>query len=190
MSSDPVAPPPGVPRLGVLESVDVLRGIAILMVIAVHSRLNGVDATVHYWSGFGRNGVQLFFIASAFTLMASVQGKPHSAGFWKSFFTRRLFRIAPMYWIGALVYPVFFSILWKQPIDWTSVVANLAFVHGLVPAANNSVVPGGWSIGTEMLFYALFPLVAFCCSTKKGTWAMCSAFLWWSASGAFLLSTP
>src|SRR5262249_49929991 len=34
---------------------------------------------------------------------------------------------------------------------------NALFVHGLVATANNTVVPGGWSIGAEMLFYAAFP---------------------------------
>lgn len=27
----------------------------------------------------------------------------------------------------------------------------------MVPSANNTIVPGGWSIGTEFIFYALFP---------------------------------
>jgi peptidoglycan/LPS O-acetylase OafA/YrhL len=32
-------------------------------------------------------------------------------------------------------------------------------LHGLFPQANNSVVPGGWSIGTEVLFYLSFPFL-------------------------------
>jgi peptidoglycan/LPS O-acetylase OafA/YrhL len=32
-------------------------------------------------------------------------------------------------------------------------------VHGFVPSANNHIVPGGWSIGTEMAFYLIFPLL-------------------------------
>lgn len=37
------------------------------------------------------------------------------------------------------------------------IIANLAFIHSWVPSANNSVVPGGWSIGAEMVFYLLVP---------------------------------
>lgn len=39
-----------------------------------------------------------------------------------------------------------------------NVLTNVALVHGLYPPSNNIIVPGGWSIGTEALFYALFPL--------------------------------
>ncbi len=33
----------------------------------------------------------------------------------------------------------------------------MLFIHGFVPEAYNNIVPGGWSIGTEMAFYAVFP---------------------------------
>lgn len=45
---------------------------------------------------------------------------------------------------------------------WTSetfldYIVNLLFLHGLIPAANNNVVLGGWFIGTLVVFYAIFP---------------------------------
>ena len=36
---------------------------------------------------------------------------------------------------------------------------NLSFLHGWFPTAINSVVPGGWSVGVEMMFYLLVPLI-------------------------------
>jgi peptidoglycan/LPS O-acetylase OafA/YrhL len=55
-----------------------------------------------------------------------------------------------------------------EPYTPANVAANLFFVHGFVPAANNNIVPGGWSIGTEMAFYALFPLL-FASAGRIGT---------------------
>jgi peptidoglycan/LPS O-acetylase OafA/YrhL len=38
-------------------------------------------------------------------------------------------------------------------------LANFLFVHGFYPPAHNYIVPGGWSIGTEMAFYLCFPIL-------------------------------
>jgi len=40
-----------------------------------------------------------------------------------------------------------------------NLLTNFLFVHGFYPPAHNYIVPGGWSIGTEMAFYACFPLL-------------------------------
>ena len=41
------------------------------------------------------------------------------------------------------------------------VLLNMVFLHALSPTAINNVVPGGWSIGVEMLFYMIAPLLFF-----------------------------
>jgi peptidoglycan/LPS O-acetylase OafA/YrhL len=40
-----------------------------------------------------------------------------------------------------------------------------AFLHGLHPETITSVVPGGWSVADEVLFYCIFPLLAASIST-------------------------
>jgi peptidoglycan/LPS O-acetylase OafA/YrhL len=40
-----------------------------------------------------------------------------------------------------------------------NIAANIFFLHGMYAPANNNIVPGGWSIGTEILFYAVFPIL-------------------------------
>jgi len=40
-----------------------------------------------------------------------------------------------------------------------NIVSNITFLHGFNPYWINSLVPGGWSIGIEMMFYALLPLL-------------------------------
>ncbi|MBK3665343.1 acyltransferase [Bradyrhizobium diazoefficiens] len=148
-----------------LSFVDALRGIAILMVICIHHGQNFRDLpTLLFVSGFGRMGVQLFFVASAYTLCRSMDSRPGEPV--RNFYVRRYFRIAPLYYVGIALYV---GVAYVQAhfggtnrlADYSAVnvAANIAFVHGFVPAANDSVVHGGWSIATEMLFYAAFPLL-------------------------------
>jgi len=85
-----------------------------------------------------------------------------------SFYTRRFFRIAPLYHIGIAVYFVVFvvneyfstgAVKSFLPYNFPNVMANVLLIHGMIPSANNNIVPGGWSIGTEMIFYAAFPAI-------------------------------
>jgi peptidoglycan/LPS O-acetylase OafA/YrhL len=106
----------------------------------------------------------LFFVVSAFTLFWSLRSrisrdrKPFHA-----FFARRFFRIAPLFWVGALFYlwrPIGnYSTYAPNGIGWLHVLATFTFVHGWYPTTINSVVPGGWSIGAEVMFYLCIPFL-------------------------------
>ena len=151
-----------------LNHIDQLRGVAILLVLLVHvcQSQGTVSPLLYIASDFGKIGVQLFFFLSAYTLCLSFShGRDRSV---RNFYLRRYFRIAPLYYTGILIYYVVSglpqlkmlgALSHAESYTGSSVLANLVFVHGLVPAANNSIVPGGWSIGTEMLFYVMFPAV-------------------------------
>ena len=91
-----------------LQYVDAIRGLAIMAVLLVHC---GQHGTNHYPAPItqaivnGQMGVQLFFVMSAFTLFLSYvnrQGRERFAI--RNFFIRRVFRIAPMYWLGIAYY--------------------------------------------------------------------------------------
>ena len=149
--------------------IDSLRGLAILMVIIHHTnQLSPINAPIFISKllSNGTRGVQLFFILSAFTLFLSFarrnSSENHPILF---FFIRRFFRIAPLYYL-AIIYYSFSSIynfdFWfgTQPIVTKYMVfSNLIFLNGLSPYWANSLVPGGWSIGVEMIFYGLFPFL-------------------------------
>jgi peptidoglycan/LPS O-acetylase OafA/YrhL len=47
----------------------------------------------------------------------------------------------------------------EAPHTIAGYLSNGLFIHGLTPKYVNNVVPGGWSIGTAFLFYALLPLL-------------------------------
>ncbi|HLJ00972.1 MAG TPA: acyltransferase [Bradyrhizobium sp.] len=142
--------------------IDALRGYAILLVIAVHtsqlfSDLPGPLATI---LNQGARGVQLFFVTSAFTLSLSWVARHETAA---DFFMRRLFRIAPMFWIAIIFF------LWlngvgpstyaPEGLGLRQIVLNVLLAHGFWPDTMSSVVPGGWSVADEVIFYLLFPLM-------------------------------
>lgn len=149
--------------------IDAVRGIAALSVLVVHCHLFGSNYypfVVGNMMQAGAMGVQLFYIASAFTLFLSLSGR---ARFEKNptlnFFIRRFFRIAPLYYL-AVAYYLFQDGLGPRywlgslpGISKANIVSNFFFVHGVNPYWINSIVPGGWSISVEMMFYAIVPFL-------------------------------
>lgn len=146
-----------------LAFLDALRGFAILGVILAHAAsISGVDDVVRDFTNLGGYGVQLFFVISAFTIFLTFEkAVAREAAPVRNFFIRRLMRIVPVYWLGIVLYTAVYGLgsrgwrdgpeLWHYPLHLT--LTNL-----LAPSAMSSVVPGGWSISCEVLFYMTVPL--------------------------------
>lgn len=152
------------------EYIDSLRGIAILLVILVHvSYLPNMthflpDILIKFMDN-GKYGVQLFFIASAFTLVMSHQNRLGEKHATRNFFIRRVFRIAPMYYI-AILYFTFecflgfdFSNFNFEALSLKSLATNLLFINSFFPEYANGYVPGGWSVSVEFIFYLFVPFL-------------------------------
>lgn len=147
--------------------IDCVRGYAVLLVITCHLTGSYADLPwpVRRFTVLGWHGVQLFFLASAVTLLMSWHHDlaRHGTADARAFFIRRLLRIAPAYYVAALLY----TIAWppEQPSTLT-LLTTLAFVNVWHPVTASTipngwaVVPGGWSVAVEFTFYFLFPLLA------------------------------
>jgi peptidoglycan/LPS O-acetylase OafA/YrhL len=150
-----------------LAYIDTLRGLAFLGVLCTHAA--GCVGHFPLMGLFlsGGYGVELFFLASAVTLCYSASKRSKIDRYpWLSFFIRRFFRIAPLFWLAMVFY-------WTCPHTWPELMHQTGpdsgiqpyyfvltglFLHGWLPETLNSIVPGGWSIAVEMTFYVLFPL--------------------------------
>ena len=139
-----------------LDYLDSLRGWAILGVLLIHTRLFGLPIPPSWLKDFidnGDKGVQLFFVISGLSLALSSEARGlgqemRVIDFWK----RRLARIWPLFAVATIGY----YLLYRQG-STLALLSTLTLTHGLSAEWINLVVPGGWAIGTEVLFYILFP---------------------------------
>lgn len=84
------------------------------------------------------------------------------------FYIARFFRIAPLFYVIFAILTLWTWGAHRQIIDFQTLFLNVTFMFGLVPGKHESVVMAGWSIGIEMLFYILFPLLAATIKTIRG----------------------
>ena len=148
------------------------------MVLVIHTiqSVGGLPVWFYDLGRIGKYGVQLFFVMSAYTLCLSKSFRSDEHKGNLKYFIRRYFRIAPLYYIGILVYGIVFLFRYKYDLNtyllnpdysFGAVFSHFTFTHGLFPSFIHSVVQGGWSIGTEMLFYASFPFLFYFYSKIK-----------------------
>lgn len=168
-----------------LSTLNLLKGIGILMIIMVHNRhfimkdMTGLRQLINY----GQMGCQLFFLVSGMSLCYAWT---HLSAKYESpdgtlplhqrlacsgrFILRRYLRLAPGFVIilcvNYLLNVLFIDILDHSPgfimkREPAAIITNVLFVHGFFPDYINTVFPGGWYIGTTFILYALFPLLFF-----------------------------
>jgi len=116
----------------------------------------------------GARGVQLFFLVSALTLFLSqdrrklVERHPTI-----NFFIRRIARIAPMFWT-ALIFFLRYGLHPTLDVEWLgegrrltawAIAATTTFVNGWNPYWIQAIVPGGWSVAVEAMFYMILPML-------------------------------
>lgn len=164
-----------------LQSLDIIKGIGIIMIIIVHNRhfimqdMSGLRPLIN----FGQMGCQLFFFVSGFSLCYSWEHMVHSNPSGRfipmslHFVIRRYLRLIPGFLIVMAINWIL-NILLIDHLDFLgflmnreplAIITNILFLHGLFPAYNNNVFPGGWYIGTAFLLYIIFPLL-FCIFKK------------------------
>ena len=161
-------------RGGRLEVLDGLRGLAIASVVWYHVwQISWLTASVN---AFGREwslqfvpetgflGVELFFFLSGFVLFwpyarAALAGAKEPS--LRHFAVRRALKIVPSYYValaallalGAQHYPSFGA-------GARDVALHALFVHNWFADTYGSIDGVMWSLGVEVQFYLLFPLVA------------------------------
>ena len=148
---------------GHIKSLDGVRAMAILLVMAFHLEL----------LRFGWLGVQLFFVLSGYLIIGILwkekfNAQPLSYKF-KKFWVRRSLRIFPLYF-GFLALMAIGYFLFKLPDSYPEYFPYLityTFNFGLyLPDAQGPFFTFLWSLSIEEQIYLVFPLIIFFCKPK------------------------
>jgi len=165
-----------------LPGLDGVRGLAILSVIVFHTP--GIAATgstvgkvITHIANLGWVGVDLFFVLSGFLITGILIDERDSPSYFRTFFSRRILRIVPVYVVFVL-----FSI-WLaptlqvstpeaaskirelQPWYWTYLVNVRIATHGWSSVGEGTTHL--WSLCVEEQFYLLWPIAVYALSPKS-----------------------
>ena len=149
-----------------LYFLQALRAIAALLVVADHALLEvshnePQNLITHIAWTLGNAGVYIFFVISGF-IMVNICWEsfgPKAAA--ANFVRRRVIRIVPLYWLATVAALAYHKVSSTHGADagWSELIYSLAFI----PYSNdegswNPILPQGWTLNYEMMFYAIFAL--------------------------------
>lgn len=138
------------------------KGLAMLGIFLSHApqRIEWID---NKWTAWGANGVKLLFLITAFLTTNSYYQKDFSI---IKFYKKRIWRLAPLYWCAILFWHIIYIFDKEKVItvfmsehDPLAILLNIFLLNGIFVHGNNTVVPGGWYVGTSVIFYLLAPLI-------------------------------
>jgi peptidoglycan/LPS O-acetylase OafA/YrhL len=155
---------------GRLRSLDVLRGVAVLMVLFHHARwpASYLQGSFGRFVHLGCYGVDLFFVLSGFLISGLLfhefkrEGRIDVVRFW----LRRGMKIWPSYFVAYGIAVVVLTCIRirqdKEVESWLfHMLPNLAFLQNYVWSEHRWFA--SWSLAVEEHFYTLLPLFLIVC---------------------------
>jgi peptidoglycan/LPS O-acetylase OafA/YrhL len=136
------------------RSLDVLRGVAILLVLGRHASYIEHSRYLNFWFRIGWSGVDLFFVLSGFLISGLLfsEFKLSRAIKLKRFWIRRAFKIyPPFYMLIAFVTALSIFRIGRVP---HALLADVLFVNNYFP----HILDHGWSLAVEEHFYLMLPV--------------------------------
>ena len=167
-----------------IKSLDGIRGIAVILVLAVHFQSMAVlpqTSVLYSWlagiMSWGWCGVDLFFVLSGFLITGILLDTANAQKRFQSFYTRRVLRIFPLYYAIVLFclavsisvrYSAFHKVVGPSPAGW---VSYLLYVENWwLPAADlhhMAFLGPLWSLAIEEQFYLIWPLCVWQVPTNR-----------------------
>jgi len=138
-----------------LRSIQILRGVAAMLVVCRHVSLEFDDRSLFGEMPFGAIGVDIFFPISGMVIYLTAPSL-----IWKQFLIRRISRVAPMYWLATITKVIAVTLIpagvAAYGFDAWHLLASLFFI----PATDAGGRPFppialGWTLNFEMYFYLL-----------------------------------
>jgi peptidoglycan/LPS O-acetylase OafA/YrhL len=168
---------------GFIPTLDGLRAIAILAVLARHTNRteawdDAASVASRRFTGPGWVGVDLFFVISGFLITRILRDARRRPHFFRNFYVRRALRIFPPYYalllVTLCVLPHFVAVVQQSDKDvlsrqgwlWTYTNNIDVWIHGWSRLDGWLWLEHTWSLAVEEQFYLLWPLVVLLASTR------------------------
>jgi len=140
------------------QSLDVLRGIAILLVLGRHFNYFPL------WRQAGWIGVDLFFVLSGFLISGLLFQEYKNTGKLdvRRFILRRGLKIWPSYYLlilATMLFYVFIARASEHPFPKHEVAVSALFIGNYFGADGFNFLAHTWSLAVEEHFYLLLPLL-------------------------------
>lgn len=141
-----------------LYGIQVLRGIAALMVVLFHARYMVGSTTIEQAFRNGAAGVDVFFVISGVVMALTAPALAPTTFLWK-----RIARIVPLYWFFSMLKLMTMLVLdvsnREIPLEPGYVLSTFLFIPaydgegGVFP-----IIKAGWTLNFEMYFYLVCAL--------------------------------
>jgi peptidoglycan/LPS O-acetylase OafA/YrhL len=130
----------------------------------------------------GWAGVDLFFVLSGCLITGILLDTKNSEGYFKTFYTRRVLRILPLYYVSVFAFfvvclPIGHALApdWFSREEWTHLPAgesiwywfHLSNLRSAFGVLQTSPVTHFWSLAIEEQFYLIWPLIVLYCSESR-----------------------
>jgi exopolysaccharide production protein ExoZ len=146
-------------------TIQALRAVAALFVVLFHAfetwgeRVDPTAPGVNWENGAA--GVDIFFIISGFVMVISSRRLVAQASGWLIFLRHRVVRIVPLYWllttVKILAVMALGGIVLRTGLGFNFVAGSYLFLPVTDSAGHfRPVLPVGWTLTYEFLFYLLF----------------------------------
>lgn len=147
-----------------IEYLDAMRGLAAVYVVLFHLIFVGSVPVPGWFKGFaveGASGVMLFFVISCFSLLYTMPARLKESSPTISFYLHRLFRIVPLFYLWLILSCIRNPVLHGIHNTPMEIANNFLMIFNLIPGQQSGIAMASWTIGVEVLFYAIFPLIYF-----------------------------
>ena len=146
-------------RVGHLDALDGLRGLAMIIVIVTHLANSRLIPPEPGLAGSGKPAIYLFFVLSSYLLTRYLLKRPlagfRDADLWIDMGSRRVLRIWPLY---LFVLVVSWALTMAGVESWHYQMDTATFWRHLTLREGQSVL---WSIPVEFIFYLWLPPLAY-----------------------------
>jgi len=165
-----------------IDSLDWLRGLMAILIMLYHfSNYAFFELDASSLLGkFSIYAVSIFFVISGLSIAVVYNSFINSIRSAWFFLVRRIFRIWPLLW-ACIALGTIGNTLQNLNIDWWKIFLNVTTLFGILKP-DAYINTGAWSIGNEMVFYLLTPILIIIFNKKRWlgnfiTLSSCAVFL-------------